>query len=71
MTIYTYTPKDDITVKELSSIVQVLFVSLIEAIQQQPIKGSDDLEVDESVYNNLPEDLKGHFVLSDNQTPKT
>lgn len=71
MTIYTYTPKDDITVKELSSIVQVLFVSLIEAIQQQPIQGSDDLEVDELVYNNLPEDLKSHFTLSENQTPKT
>lgn len=71
MTIYTYTPKDDITVKELSGIVQVLFVSLIEAIQQQPVKGCDDLEVDELVYNNLPEDLKTHFVLSENQTPKT
>ena len=71
MTIYTYTPKDDITVKELSSIVQVLFVSLIEAIQQQPIQGCDDLEIVELVYNNLPEDLKIHFVLSENQTPKT
>ena len=71
MTIYTYTPKDDMTVQELSGIVQVLFVSLIEAIQQQPVQGCDDLEVDETVYNNLPEDLKGHFTLSEIQTPKT
>ncbi len=60
--LYNYTPSDDLTVKELSDIMQALFVSLIEGIQGQPVKGEDDLQIDDVIYNALRDSLKRHFT---------
>jgi len=59
--LYNYTPKDDLTIQELSDIMKALFVSLIESIQSQPAIGSDDLQVDDVIFNALPNHLKRHF----------
>ncbi len=52
MKLYNYTPTQDLTVQELSDIMQTLFVSLIEGIQGKPVEGSDDLQVDPLIYNS-------------------
>jgi len=59
--IYNFDPQDDLTVAELAKVMQVLFVSLIEGIQGQPVKGADDLQVDEIVYNAVPVEMRKHF----------
>ena len=60
--LYNYTPTDDLTLRELSDIMQSLFVSLIEGIQGQPVKGVDDLQIDDVIYNALRDRLKRHFT---------
>ena len=60
--IYNYKPTDDLTVEELSKIMTILFVSLIEGIQGQPVKGVDDLQVDDEVFAALPAELTRHFT---------
>ncbi len=67
--LYNYTPSDDLTVKELSDIMQALFVSLIEGIQGQPVKGEDDLQIDDVIYNALRDSLKRHFT--ETEEPKS
>lgn len=59
--LYNYTPTDDLTLRELSDIMQALFVSLIEGIQGQSVKGEDDLQIDDVIYNALRDRLKRHF----------
>ncbi len=65
MKLYNYTPTQDLTVHELSDIMQTLFVSLIEGIQGQPVVGSDELQVDPLIFNALPTHLKRHFTEID------
>ena len=62
--IYKFTSTDTMTAKEVADIMQVLIVSLLQAIQQRQPTGNEDLEIDESIYVNLPEKLKGFFTAS-------
>jgi len=61
LVIYSYTPTDDITILELSEIMKVLFVSLIEGIQGQTVRGKEPLQIDDEVYNVLPPHVTKHF----------
>ena len=62
MKLYSFTPTDDLTTLELAMIVKTLFVSLIEGIQGQPTHGIDNLEIDDAIYDGLPDDLKKYFT---------
>lgn len=62
MKLYNYTPQDDLTVKELSDIMKVLFVSIIEGIQGSDVKGADDLQIDDIILEAVPEELRRHFT---------
>lgn len=59
---FTYTPIDDLTVKELSDIFKVTMVALIEGITGQAQTGSDVLEFEEPIYNSFPDSVKKHFT---------
>lgn len=63
--LYNYKPDDTLSIMDVSDIMQILFVSLIEGIQGQPVKGSDDLQVDDVIYDLLPDHLKRHFIESE------
>ncbi len=63
MTLYDFQPTNEMTTLELASIVKVLFVSLIEGIQGQPTRGIDTLQIDDAIYNPIPDDLKKYFIL--------
>lgn len=60
--IYNYTPTDDLTLPELSDLMKMLLVSLIEGIQGQDVKGDDDLQIDDVIYNAMRDRLKRHFT---------
>lgn len=66
MKLYSFTPTDDLTTLELARIVKTLFVSLIEGIQGQPTRGEDELEIDDAIYDLLPDDLKQYFIEKEN-----
>lgn len=66
MKLYSFTPTDDLTTLELARIVKTLFVSLIEGIQGQPTRGEDELEIDDAIYDPLPDDLKQYFIEKEN-----
>ena len=59
---YNYKPSDDLTIHELSDIMRVLFVSLIEGIQRTDIKGEDDLQIDDIILDSIPEHARRHFI---------
>ncbi len=65
MILYNYTPTDDLTVKELSDIMKVLFVSIIEGIQGSDVKGADDLQIDDIILEAIPTELRRHFTVID------
>lgn len=60
---YTFKPTKDMTVTELSVIMQTLMVALIQAMSGQTVTGHEDLEIEEPVYDNLPSEVKKHFKL--------
>lgn len=62
MTEYTFKPSDDITTKELAMITKVFVVSILEAMQGKLPTGVDNLDVEEHIYNKMPEEIKKHFV---------
>lgn len=62
MKLYSFTPTEDITTLELALIMRTLFVSLIEGIQGQPTRGVDNLEIDDAIYDPMPDDLKKYFI---------
>ena len=66
MKLYSFTPTKDMTTLELASIVKTLFVSLIEGIQGQPTRGEDHLEIDDAIYDPLPDELKKYFIEKPN-----
>lgn len=63
--LYNYTPTDDLTISELSDLMKMLLVSLIEGIQGQPVKGDDDLQIDDVIYDLLNDNLQRHFTLTE------
>ena len=63
MKLYNYTPQDDLTVKELSDIMKVLFVSIIEGIQGSDVKGADDLQIDDIILEAFTEEQRRHFTV--------
>lgn len=67
MKLYDFNPTADMTILEVASIMKILFVSLIEGIQGQPTHGSDNLQIDDAIYDPMPESLKKYF---DEQAPK-
>ncbi len=70
--LYNYTPTDDLTLSELSDLMKMLLVSLIEGIQGQPVKGDDDLQIDDVIFDSLGEHLKQHFTeITDTEDPKS
>ncbi len=58
---YIFTPTDDMTVKELATIMKVLMVALVQAMSGQIVLGDDDLEIEQPVYDNLSSELRKHF----------
>lgn len=62
MILYNYTPQNDLTVNELSDIMKVLFVSIIEGIQGLDVRGADDLQIDDVIIKALPLELHRHFT---------
>ncbi len=59
---FTFTPTEDLTVLELANIFRVTMVALIEGITGKPPTGSDILELEEQIYNSLPNGVKKHFT---------
>lgn len=62
MKLYSFTPTEDLTTVQLALIMKVLFVSLIEGIQGQAVRGEDNLEVDDAIFNSLSKELQVYFV---------
>ena len=59
--VYRFNSKDSMTPKEVADIMQVMMVSLLQAIQQRPPTGAEPLEIDEAIYNHLSPELKKFF----------
>ncbi len=62
---FTYKPKENLTIQELSEVFTVTLVALIEGITGQPQTGSDLLELEEHLYNSFPDNVKRHFTKSE------
>ncbi len=68
MKLYKFNSTEDMTTKEVADLLQVMIVSLLQAIQQRPPTGAEPLEIDESIYVNLTPELKRYF--SESTSPK-
>lgn len=64
---YKFIPTDELTTKELAQIMQVVVVSLLQAMQQRQPTGDEPLEIDDIIYRHLPVHLKGYFVEQESQ----
>ena len=62
---FTFTPTEDMTVRELSDVFTVTIVALIEGVSGQPQTGSNVLELEEHLYKSLPDNVKKHFTESE------
>lgn len=59
--VYKFTSADTMTPKEVADLLQVMIVSLLQAIQQRPPTGDEPLEIDEQIYVHLSSELKKYF----------
>ena len=64
MKLYKFNSTEDMTTKEVADLLQVMIVSLLQAIQQRPPTGAEPLEIDEAIYINLTPELKRYFSES-------
>jgi len=64
---FTYKPKEDLTVQELSEIFTVTLVALIEGVSGKPQTGSDVLEFEEHIYDSFSDNVKKHFTESETE----
>ena len=62
--VYKFNSHESMTPKEVADIMQVMIVSLLQAIQQRPPTGAEPLEIEESIYRNLKPELKKYFEKS-------
>lgn len=60
-TIYRFKTEQVTDAATLAKLFSMLLVTLIQSIQQQPINPLDDLEIDDSIFDKLPDDLKQYF----------
>lgn len=69
MQIYKFKPTDDITTKELADIFVAVMNSLIQGMAGREWK-AEDLEIEEPIYNILPENVRKHFEQREQSSPK-
>lgn len=62
MTIYKFTPTEDITVADLAKVFNHVIAAIIQAVNGERPTGKEDLELDDSLYQSLPTELKRFFV---------
>ncbi len=69
--VYRFNSSEDMTPKESADIMQVMIVSLLQAIQQRPPTGAEPLDIDEAIYAHLSPELKKYFTETEapNITP--
>ena len=58
---YKFTSTKDMTTQEVADLMQVMIVSLLQAMQQRQPTGDEPLEIDDIIYNHLPSNLKQYF----------
>ena len=60
--IYKFTPSEDMTVQELAAVFNYSMGAIIQAVNGDRPTGQEDFELDDSLYQALPTDLKRFFV---------
>ena len=59
--IYRFESKDTMTAKEVADLMQVVVVSILQAIQQRPPTGAEPLDIDEAIFTHLSPELQQYF----------
>lgn len=59
---YMFKPRDDMTVTELAEIFRVIMTFLVQALSKQQFIANDTLDLEEPLYNAMPDEVKKHFV---------
>lgn len=61
MLIYKFQPTDDITTKELADIFRTMMNAVIQGMSNRPWTPQEDLEIEQAIFETLPEDSQRHF----------